>query len=599
MQTHELIQGTKPWEEFRKAHFPASEAPAMLGLSPYKTRTELLHEHSTGITKDIDASTQYLFDEGHRFEALARPLGEEIVGQDLYPVTGSEGKLSASFDGLTIDESICFEHKSLNASIKAAQTVEDLGAHLHIQMEQQLMISGASKCLFMASKWDDKDQLIEEKHFWYESNQELRTAIVQGWAQFAVDLAAYVPVEVIPAAVAAPTMNLPAVSVQVQGSIALISNLHVFGDALKGFISNIPENPSTDQEFADCKSAIGKLKDAEEALDAAEANALGQIATFDEMRRSKEMLSSLARTTRLVTEKLVAARESAIKIEVMQGGKDKLAEHVAALNKRLGKPYMPTIVADFASAIKGKRTVSSIQNAVDTLLSQKKIEASAAADKIEINLNSLRELAKDHAFLFADTDKLIMKANDDLVILINSRINEHKAAEATKLEAERVRIQKEEEAKAKAAQDKITAEAETARAASEAKAAADAKAAQHKIDAEAEAQRVAAAKLESDRLALEQKQAEVKPVVQDVPTTVQIEVSRVIKTVTPAQAWPFSEHARQKIDAPNVDAPTLASKVTAPTRDQIIFAVALHFKTDARTATGWIANAFDAALTAA
>lgn len=539
MKTHDLIQGTPAWHAYRSNHFNASEAPAMLGLSPYQTRTELLHAHFTGITKEIDASTQYIFDEGHRFEALARPLAEKIIGEDLYPVTGSEGKLSASFDGLTMDESICFEHKTLNNSIKSAQSVDDLGAHLHIQMEQQLMISGASKCLFMASKWDDKDQLIEAKHFWYESNQSIRTSIVQGWCQFADDLAAFVPVEVIPASVAAPTMNLPAVSVQVQGSIALISNLHVFGDALKGFINNIPEKPSTDQEFADCKSAIGKLQDAQDALDAAEANALGQIATFDDMRNTKALYFELARTTRLALEKLVSARESAIKIEVMQGGKDKLAEHVAALNRRLGKPYMTVVVADFATAIKGKRTVSSIQNAVDTLLSQKKIETSAAADKIEINLKSLRELAKDHAFLFADTDKLVMKANDDLVILINSRINEHKAAEAAKLEAERARIQLQEEAKAKAAQDKI--------------------------NAEVEAQRVTALKLESDRLALEQKQAQ-----QDIPKTVQAEVARVVQSVTPS----------------------IAAKIVVPTRDEIIMAVAMKYRADFNTAKSWIEHAF-------
>ena len=40
--------------------------------------------------------------------------------------------------------------------------------------------------------------------------------------------------------------------------------------------------------------------------------------------------------------------------------------------------------------------------------------------------------------------------NEDLVVLINSRINEHKVAEAAKLEVEQAH-QQEEEAKAKAA----------------------------------------------------------------------------------------------------------------------------------------------------
>lgn len=463
MKIHDFVQKSPEWYVHRNEHFNASDAPAMKGYSPYQTRSDLLKQYATGLSRDFDANTQKIFDNGHRFEALARPIAEKIIGDDLYPVVGSSGKLSASFDGITLDEAIIFEHKTLNKEIRQAQTAADLGIHLRIQMEQQLLISEAEKCLFMASTWDSNDELVEEVHFWYLPNFELRAQIIAGWDQFEKDLAEYVPVEVMPAAVAAPTLNLPAVSVQVQGSIALISNLDVFGDALRGFISKIPENPSTDQEFADCKSAIGKLQDAQDALDAAEANALGQIATFDDMRNTKALYFDLARTTRLALEKLVTARESAIKIELTQGGKDKLAEHVAALNKRLGKPYMPMIVADWGAAIKNKRTISSLQNAVDTLLSQKRIEASAAADRIEMNLNSLREMAKDHGFLFSDVSTIVGKANDDLISLIKSRIADHAAAETKRLEAERARIAEEErvkaEAKYKAEQDAVAEKA--------------------------------------------------------------------------------------------------------------------------------------------
>jgi hypothetical protein len=421
----------------------------------------------------VSDSTQVLFNNGHRFEALARPIGEQIIGEDLYPVVGSNGKLSASFDGITLDESIIFEHKSLNEEIRHAQTADDLGLHLRVQMEQQLLVSGAEKCLFMASRWDGNDELIEEVHFWYEPDLALREQIVAGWEQFNIDLAEYVPVEVLPDAVAAPTLDLPAVAVRVDGQISLVSNLDVFGVALRGFIERIPTAPATDQEFADCKDACKKLQTAQDALDAAEANAMGQIASFDEMKRAKTLLWDLTRTTRLALEKLVTAQESKIKADKVQGGKDKLAEHIAALNKRLGKPYMPPIVADWAAAIKSLRTMTSLQNAIDTLLAAKKIEASAAADRIELNLNSLRELASDYAFLFSDTPAIISKANDDLVALIKSRIADHAAAEAKKAEELRAKIAEEERIKAEA----------KAKADADAKAKADA-------DAEAEAQAV-------------------------------------------------------------------------------------------------------------
>lgn len=426
MKTHDFVQGTPEWHAHRATHFNASDAPAMMGQSPYKTRSQLLHEYATGIAPDVDAATQGRFDAGHRAEALARPLAEKIIGEDLYPVVGSEGKYSASFDGLTIGEDVAFEHKSLNDEIRACQSAEDLAPMYRIQMEQQLMVSGASTCLFLASKWNG-DELVEERHFWYEPDATLRASIVKGWAQFEADVCVYTPPEVLPPVVAAPTLALPAVSIQVSGAVALTSNLGLFLTELQGFIKRLPEKPSTDQEFADCKAACATLKEAQDALDAAEANALGQVASFDEMKRAKALCFDLARNTRLALEKLVVAREKAIKEELVMDGKVAFAEHIAGLNKRLGKAYMPLVPVDFAGAIKSKRTIASLKDAVATELARGKIEASAIADKIEENLKVLRNCNEFH-FLFADAAQIVLKANDDFTMLVKSRIDAHKAA---------------------------------------------------------------------------------------------------------------------------------------------------------------------------
>jgi hypothetical protein len=66
------------------------------------------------------------------------------------------------------------------------------------------------------------------------------------------------------------------------------------------------------------------------------------------------------------------------------------------------------------------------------------------ADGIRLNVESLRTLAVDHAFLFVDAQQLVMKANDDLVALIKVRIAEHQKAEEAKAEAQREQIRKEE-----------------------------------------------------------------------------------------------------------------------------------------------------------
>ena len=47
--THDCAQGSAEWHALRARHFTASEASAMLGVSKYQTRDELLHQKHTGL----------------------------------------------------------------------------------------------------------------------------------------------------------------------------------------------------------------------------------------------------------------------------------------------------------------------------------------------------------------------------------------------------------------------------------------------------------------------------------------------------------------------------------------------------------------------
>lgn len=454
MQTHTLIQGSPEWMAHRAKYKNASDAPVMLGCSPYKTRQQLIKELSTGLTAEVDAATQARFDDGHRFEAMARPLAEEIIGDDLAPVVASEGEYSASFDGLTLMGDVAFEHKTLNNELRGVLNrdcaVSDIPKHYRVQMEQQCMVAGCEKVLFMATQWAG-DGLVDQRYCWYYPDPALRAEIIAGWKQFTEDLAAYQPAEAAaPAAVAAVQPSLPAPVVRMDGALTVASNLPDFAVALRAYIDNIPKSPSSDQEFADCEAACKSLKKAEEALQQAEDGALAQMTDVEQMRRVVGDLRTLARTTRLASEKMVAARKEQIRVEIYQGGIKAYQDHVAGLNARLGKPYMPALPVDFAGAIKNKRTVDSLRDAVSTHLATVKIAANEVADRIQINLDYLRETAKDYAFLFADTASIVLKAGDDLAALVQSRIMAHQKAEADRLERERAAIAEQERIKAEA-----------------------------------------------------------------------------------------------------------------------------------------------------
>lgn len=443
MKTLDLVQGSPEWLAVRAKHFCASDAPAMMGVSKYQTRNELIHQMATGDTKPVDSFTQARFDRGHETEAQARAILEEMLGEELYPVVGVQDALLASFDGLTMDGTTGYEHKLWNEELAAAVRAKELPPAYFWQLEHQILVGDLEKVIFVCSDGTRENMV----HMEYRPVPGRREQLLDGWFQFKADLDAYKPPEFIPAAVAKPVADLPAVLVQVNGSIAIQSNLALFGEQLIKFVDGINRNPEDDQAFADAEKAVKVLGDAEAALKTAEEQALAQTASIDDMRRTVAGYIEIARTTRLALEKAVKNQKDVIRGQILQDGKEAFTAHIDSLNKRLGKPYMPTVAVDFAGAMKGKRTIESLRNAVDTELARAKIDANAIADKIQVNLNTLRELASDHAHLFADTAQIVLKPNDDLTTLVKLRIAEAKAKEEKRIEQERERIRAEEAAK--------------------------------------------------------------------------------------------------------------------------------------------------------
>lgn len=457
MQIVNLIQGTPEWHAHRAKYRNASDAPVMMACSPNEHRRELVARLATGVQKEFSRYVQErILDKGHDFERLCRPRAEAIVGEDLAPVVGVNGKNSASFDGLTFMHDIGWEHKRLNAALREAMhegcTGEALPLCYQVQMEHQLMVNPSmEKVLFHASEWTDDDQFIEERYCWYYPNLDLRAKIIAGWEQLEKDVAAYEPAAERPApAVAAPVESLPAVVVQVNGALTVGGNLDAFGDALRQFIARIPAKPVTDQEFADAEAACKALKKAEDALTQAEDGALAQISDVEVMRRTVADLKNMARTARLATEKLVAAEKEARRTAIVTSAQAQLDQHIQALNQRLGAHWLPRMAGGFGEVIKGKKSLANMEDAVAVALTSAKHEANVLADRLEANRKHLVQADGDWIALFADFATVGAKAEEDFQILAAHRIGQHKQAEAQRLEAERERIRAEEAAKLQA-----------------------------------------------------------------------------------------------------------------------------------------------------
>lgn len=434
-KVHHLVQGSPEWKAHRATPYMinGSEIAAIMGLDPHTSRSELLRMKATGSEKEFsDYVQKRVLDKGHEYEALARPIAEEIIGDDLSAlvITNTiDGVLfSVSFDGITQGHDTSSEHKSLNQALAAALDASYLPEQYHPQCEAGLTVSEATRCLFMASRDGDVSTM---RHFWYEPNPEFRARMIAACKQFLVDWANYQHVESAPVAVAAPIKDLPAIIITATGSLSIETNFTKWEVELRDFINRIPEKPSTDQEFADCKAAVAAFKKAEEALDAEEARVLTMVPSVDDMRRHKNLLSDLSRTTRLALEKLVVRRDIDTKNEIMQKGKDGVEAHIKALNVRLGGQYMPASTANFADAIRNKRSYASMRDSVDAMLANAKVGADMTADLIAANrLEMIGEL--DWSFLFPDFAAVCTKARDDFNSLLIARIAKHNEAQAAK-----------------------------------------------------------------------------------------------------------------------------------------------------------------------
>ena len=455
MQEHKIIQGTPKWHEFRAQHLNASDAPAMMGESPYKTRDALLREKAAGIIAEVSSETQRRFDDGHRFEALARPLAEKIIGEELYPVVGSNGKFAASFDGMTMLGEVIFEHKTLNAALAAIDPDEQLPLYYRIQMEHQLMVSGAEKCLFMASKWDAADQLIGGSHRWHSPDLALRQRIVDGWAQFERDLVGYALPEAKPEAVGRAPDALPALCIELTGQVTT-SNLAEFRAHAREVLAGIKRDGfQTDEDFANADKTAKWCADVESRLDAAKQHALAQTTSIDELFRTLDAIKEDTRQVRLGLEKTVKARKEAVKMERIAKAKSDFAAHVAALQSEIADVRLTVLAPDFGVAIKGLKTLTSVDNAIGVAMANAKIYADQQAADVREKLGWLGENAAEHRALLADLQQLIAKPLDDFKLAVTTRIDAHRRAEEARLEAERERIRNEEAAKLAAQAESI------------------------------------------------------------------------------------------------------------------------------------------------
>jgi hypothetical protein len=305
-----------------------------------------------------------------------------------------------------------------------------------VQMEQQVMVSGAERTLFMASKWIG-DSLDEERHCWHYPDLDLRAKIIAGWDQFAIDLAAYVlPPAIEAAPVSKSPDTLPALRIEITGQVTA-SNLAEFKATALAAIKSVNRDLKTDADFADADKAVKWCADVESRLKAAKEHALSQTSSIDELFKTLDNISAESKAVRLDLAKLVERRKIEVKECAVTAARQALDAHIAGLNAELAPMRLNATITDFAGTIKGLRSIASMQDALDAMLASSKIVADLAAREVRANVALAKSVGDRLEFLFVDLGQIVHKAPEDFAALVRDRIGTHKAAEAAREEKRR------------------------------------------------------------------------------------------------------------------------------------------------------------------
>lgn len=145
----ELIQGSPEWLEFRRAHIGASDAPVIMGTSPFKNLHQLWLEKQGLWEPHINSAMRH----GIENEETARCLVEKELGFSLQPSVFAgfpHSWMAASLDGWNEEEQAILEIKCpvSEKSYLALLEGEGVPDYYQPQLDHQMLVMGLQSAFF-------------------------------------------------------------------------------------------------------------------------------------------------------------------------------------------------------------------------------------------------------------------------------------------------------------------------------------------------------------------------------------------------------------------------------------------------------------------
>lgn len=173
-------QGSPEWLEWRNKGIGSSDAPIVMGVSPWKTRFQLWEE-KTGKKKPDDLSDNPAVQMGITMEPVAREAYEDKYGHLVEPLTlvsPHHDFMQCSYDGVPMDQTFAFETKYSNSSYQKASKGEIPDIYLP-QLDHQLACLPSATHIDFWAFWEGKGALVR-----HDRNEERIEALIDAEEKF-------------------------------------------------------------------------------------------------------------------------------------------------------------------------------------------------------------------------------------------------------------------------------------------------------------------------------------------------------------------------------------------------------------------------------
>ena len=195
-----LKQNGREWHAWRGKGLGASDAPVVMGDSPWQTPFGLWLD-KTGICKREEPNEYQLaaMRRGHELEPEIRKRMEQQLGMEFSSLSAEHDEFSyirASFDGYNEKRGVFIEIKAPNKDDHAKAVSGLVPTKYKAQLQQQFLVSGASRGYYgswsgklnelvaivpVMPDFDYQKQLLESLHdFWRRVEMQMAPALQPG-----------------------------------------------------------------------------------------------------------------------------------------------------------------------------------------------------------------------------------------------------------------------------------------------------------------------------------------------------------------------------------------------------------------------------------